>query len=175
MNASVDVAELAQSLAYFLAPFLPDLVGKVGDALAEVTVEKSLKAAWERAQGVWGKLHPKVESTAAAKEAALDVAQNPDDEDAQAALWLQLKKLLAADTALATELGELWEEAKQASATVSAIGEGSVAIGRDASGMVIIEGDRNVVQQGKYNVNIGKAESTAIGDDVRVDVSGEST
>jgi hypothetical protein len=175
MEASADVAELAQSLTYILAAFLPYLLDKVGDAVAEVAVEKSLGSAWESAKALWGMLRARIEARPAAQEAVEDVAQNPSDEDAQAALRLQLKKLLAADTTLATEVGELWEEAKRASMTVSAIGDGSVAIGRDAAGILIVRGERNVVQQGKYNVHIGRAESTVVGDDVRVDVPGKST
>jgi len=169
----MDIIQLSQSVTAFLAPFLPYLVGKVGDAVAEVSVEKSLEEAWERAKGLWGKLGPKVESNTAAKEATEDVAQDPDDEDARAALRLQLKKLLAADTSLATEVAQLWEEAKRASVTASAIGERSVAIGRDATGSIIIAGDKNVVQRGKYNVNIWKAKGIVIDDDGEVDGSSE--
>jgi hypothetical protein len=50
--------------------------------------------AWEKAKSLWGKLRPQVDAKPAAQEAAQDVAETSDNEDAQAALRLQLKKLL---------------------------------------------------------------------------------
>jgi len=67
------------------------------------------------------------------------------DEDALAALRLQLKKLLEADAALAQELARLLEQARASGQTVIAGGNRSVAIGGDASGSVIVTGDRNRV------------------------------
>ena len=52
---------------------------------------------------------------------------------------------------------------------VQAIGERSVAIGGDAKNSVIITGNGNKVQRGKYNINIDKANGLAIGDNARVD------
>lgn len=86
-----------------------------------------------------------MEAQPAALEAAQDAAAQPDDEDAQAALRRQLKKLLAADEALAAEVTRLWEETKAAGVTVSATGQRSVAIGGSVSGSIIITGDRNRV------------------------------
>lgn len=52
---------------------------------------------------------------------------------------------------------------------VQAIGERSVAIGGDVSESVIITGDRNTLQSGKYNITIGRASGLAIGDGARVE------
>jgi hypothetical protein len=49
---------------------------------------------------------------------------------------------------------------------VQAIGSRSVAAGGDVSGSVIVTGDQNVVQQGKYNVSIGRAGGVTIGDQI---------
>jgi len=94
-----------------------------------------------------------VEARSAALEAAQDAAAHPDDEDALAALRLQLKKLLAEDDSLAQELARLLEQARTAGQTVIASGDRSVAIGGNVSGSVIVAGDKNTVQTGKYNVS----------------------
>lgn len=57
-------------------------------------------------------VRPKLEAKEAAKEAAADVAKNPEDKDSQASLRQQLKKILEADTALAEELAQILQEKK---------------------------------------------------------------
>ena len=78
----------------------------------------------------------------AALEAVRDVAHTPDDEDAQAALRVQLKKLLAEDQTLTEEVTEWWQRAKAAGIMVTASGDRSVAIGGDVLGSTIVTGDR---------------------------------
>lgn len=139
----MDVQALAQQLVTFLSPFLPYLL-KAGEKAIEKVGEKFGEAAWEKAQALWDKLHPKIEAKPAAQEAAADVAQNPQDEDAQAALRLQLKKLLAEDTALAEEVARLLAGVDAGRGnTVIASGNRSVAIGGSVSGSTIITGDKN--------------------------------
>jgi len=140
----MDPTTLARSLVAFLTPFLPYLI-KAGERAAEEASKKLGADAWEHAKALWGRLRSKPE----VKSAAQDVAVMPDDPDAQAALCLQLRKLLAKDKALVAELTRLWEEAKVASVTIFA---------------------QDVVQQGKYNVNIGQAKGIAIGDQARVQI-----
>nr|MBD2215371.1 hypothetical protein [Nostoc linckia FACHB-104] len=72
-----------------------------------------------KAKAIWAKLLPKVEAKEAAKEAAADVAQNPDDEDLQASLRVQIKKILDSDTALAEEIAKIWQETKSADGSVN--------------------------------------------------------
>jgi len=168
----MDITALAQGLVAFLAPFLPYLLktGKeAGKEAAKKIGEQFSEDAWERAKALWGKLRPKVEVKPAAQEAVQDVATAPDDADAQAALRLQLKKLLAEDQALAAEVTQLWEEAMAVGVTVIASGERSVAA-QKIEGSIIVTGDQSVVQQGKYNVNIGEARGMSIGNQARVDV-----
>jgi hypothetical protein len=91
------------TLTAFLSPFLPSLLKLGGKAMEKATESASGKvgeAAFAKAQAVWAKLSPKVEAKAAAKEAAIDVANSPEDEDLQAALRVQLKKLLEQDEEL---------------------------------------------------------------------------
>ena len=57
-------------------------------------------------------------------------------------------------------------------AGIPADGDGAVAGGGDghASGSTIITGDRNVVQQGKYNIQIDRASGLDIGDGATVNL-----
>jgi hypothetical protein len=91
------------TLTAFLSPFLPSLFNLGGTAVIKVTESASGKfgeAAFAKAQAIWAKLSPKVEAKEAAKEAAIDVANSPEDKDSQAALRVQLKKLLEQDEEL---------------------------------------------------------------------------
>jgi hypothetical protein len=54
----MDSKTLAENLIAFLIPFLPYLLGKVEDAVAEVAVEKSGEVAWEEASPVGRLLRP---------------------------------------------------------------------------------------------------------------------
>ena len=96
----MDVTTLAKELAVFLIPFLPYLL-KAGEKAAEEAGKKLGSDAWDRAKGLWAKLRPKVEAKPAAQEAVQDAAVAPNDDDIQAALRLQLRKLLAEDAVLA--------------------------------------------------------------------------
>ena len=113
-------------LVQFLTPFLPRLLGKVQEVAGDV-VDAAATTAGEHAKQIWDRLDPAVEQRPAAQEVVEDVAAAPDDADAQAALRVQLKKMLADDPALATDLGSLIEQGQAAG--VIATGAGSVAAG----------------------------------------------
>jgi hypothetical protein len=81
------------TLTALLAPHLPTLM-KLGGKAAESAASKIGADTWETVKKIWAKLSPRIEAKESAKEAAIDVANNPDDEDLQAALRVQLKKLL---------------------------------------------------------------------------------
>ncbi len=98
------------ALTAFITPFLPFLLKLGKDATAAATDSAASKfgeAAWQKAQAVWTALSPKVDAKETAKEAVTDVASNPEDEDYQAALRVQLKKLLANDAALTDQLTKI--------------------------------------------------------------------
>jgi hypothetical protein len=65
------------------------------------------EAAFAKANMIWVKLNPLIETKLAAKEAAIDVANSPDDKDSQAALRVQLKKILEQDEKLFTEIAQI--------------------------------------------------------------------
>ena len=122
----MDVTMLAKDLAVFLTPLLPYLL-KAGEKAAEEAGKKLGGDAWDRAKGLWAKLRPKVEAKPAAQEAVQDAAAAPNDDDIQAALRLQLRKLLAEDAVLAREIERLWQEAQQSGIIVIAAGERSLS------------------------------------------------
>ncbi|MDJ0734843.1 MAG: CHAT domain-containing protein [Nostocaceae cyanobacterium] len=122
-------------LVKFLAPCLPFLLN-VGNKAVEGASQKLGEDVWRKATVVWSKLQPKVEAKAAALEAAKDVANEPEDEDAIAALRLQLKKLLNSDSTLASEIARVFESEKQTTSSISnvtASGERAIALGDNAS------------------------------------------
>lgn len=141
----MDIGELTQSLSTTLIPLLPYLL-KVGEKAAEEAGKKIGGETWDWAKDLWARLRPKVEAKPSALEAAQYVAQTPEDKDAQAALRMQIKKLLAEDEALAEEVTQWLEKARAAGITVTASGDRSVATGGDVSGSNIITGDRNIVK-----------------------------
>jgi hypothetical protein len=141
---TMDEAALSRGLVVYLLPFLPYLL-KAGEKAAEEAGEKLGADAWEWAKTLWGKLRPKVEAKPSIREAVEDAAAAPDDVDAQAALRLQLRKLLAEDVALAKEIAHLWEQGKASGVTIIAAGDRSIAA-QSIQGSVITTGNQNVVQ-----------------------------
>jgi hypothetical protein len=137
----------AAAVTTFLVPVLPYLF-KTGEKVAEEAGKKIAGNAWDWAKDLWGKLRPKVEAKPAALGAVKEVAQTPDNKDAQAALRVQLTKLLAEDEALAGEVAEWLERARAAGITVTASGERSVAIGGDMSGSIVNTGSGNAISGG---------------------------
>src|ERR1041385_2611106 len=99
----MDITPVAQSLVAYLAPFLPYLM-KAGEKVVEEGAKKFGTVAWDQALAVWNKIRPQVEAKPAAVEAAQDVADAPDDEDAQATFRQQLKKLLRDDPELTRDI-----------------------------------------------------------------------
>jgi hypothetical protein len=106
-------ATIATAVVTFLIP----LLAEGGKATAKKGGE-ALVAALER----------RFKEKPAAQEALEDVKKDPQDEDLQAALRVQLKKLLAADEAFRAELTQLLEQIKSTSGGgILAQGEGAVA------------------------------------------------
>ena len=123
----MDISTLAASVTSMLVPALPYLV-KAGEQGSEVIGEKLGAGVWEAAKAIWQRLgsHPLVEPV------ARDIAAAPDDEDAQAALRHQLRKIMAADEGLAAALAELVAAAQPAGYHAEVHGAGAVAQGPGA-------------------------------------------
>ena len=108
------------SLVKILAPCLPFLM-KIGNKVTEKATQKISENTLNIAKAIWAKLQPKVEEKEAAKEASIDVANNPEDEDYQAALRVQLKKILESNPELATEIKQIIEEKSTGEAGITNI------------------------------------------------------
>ena len=96
-------------LVTFLTPCLPFLLN-VGNKAVEGASQKLGEDVWRKATVIWDKLQPKVEAKAATLEAAKEVANNPEDEDLQAVLRVQLKKILEGEPTLAAEIAQILSE-----------------------------------------------------------------
>lgn len=107
----MDTENLAQSIVAILTPLMPYLI-KLGEKAVEETGKKIGGDTWEQAKALWGKLRSKIEAKPAAQEATQDVTQTSGNENACAALRLQLKKLLSEDKTLAEEVSKLLEKSK---------------------------------------------------------------
>ena len=94
------------TLTALLAPHLPTLM-KLGGKAAESAASKVGANTWETVKKIWAKLSPRIEAKESAKEATIDVANNPEDQDLQAALRVQLKKLLEQDKELAEAIAKI--------------------------------------------------------------------
>src|SRR5579859_7912608 len=103
------VVPLAGQIVQLLTPFLPIFL-KVGEGLGTRTAQQVEDKGWDLATRLWGRLGSRVAARPSAKEAAADLATAPADEDAQAALRVQIRKLLVEEPALARELAALLTE-----------------------------------------------------------------
>ncbi|MGB8644007.1 MAG: hypothetical protein WCF84_02125 [Anaerolineae bacterium] len=140
----MDVSMLVPQVTLMLAPMLPYLL-QAGEKVAQEAGKKFGEEAWQEGKALWERLWPRVEARPAAKEAAEDVAAQPMNADRQAALRVQLTKLLSEDEALAQEIARLVQSGKQTRTTIIASGERSVAA-QNMNGNIIITGDRNEVE-----------------------------
>jgi hypothetical protein len=143
----MDIATLTAFLSPFL-PFLLKLGGKAIDKSTESAAGKLGEAAFGKAQAVWGKLGPQVEAKEAAKEAAIDVAKNPEDGDLRVVLKVQLQKLLEQDEELGKAIDEIMrEDAADGTAgeriVQNVTGNQNLVIGQVTGGNVIgnVDGD----------------------------------
>src|SRR5713226_7778564 len=97
------VAPLSGQVVQILAPFLPYLL-KVGEGLGTRAAQLMEDKGWNLASQLWGRLGSKVDARPSAREAAADLAAQPTDDDAQAVLRVQIKKLLAEEPELQRDL-----------------------------------------------------------------------
>ncbi|MGB9777322.1 MAG: hypothetical protein ACPLYD_14800 [Anaerolineae bacterium] len=139
----MDTSQLAQ----FLAPLIPYLL-KGGVELAKAAageLGKKLAAdSWDGLKRLAESIQRKAETKPALQEALTDAQSAPNDPDALAALRRQLKKLLQEDAELAAEAARLLRDVRPGTAVIAS-GDRAVAIGGNASGNIILTGDRNKV------------------------------
>jgi len=139
----LDVSALARMVTSLLAPSIPYLL-KGGEQAWEEASRKIGTDTWELTKAIWtrlvsgSKLQPDGnDKTIEVIKAATEVAHSPSDEDAKAALRLQIKKLLTNDPELGVEIEKFLNEVKNSSAQTN------IRIGG-----VDIFGQANVTNQG---------------------------
>jgi thioredoxin-like negative regulator of GroEL len=139
----MDVTILANDLTSVIAPFVPYLI-RMGERSAEEAGRRLGEDAWTRAKALWAKLGGRLQERPVAVETVREVAEVPDDTDVRAALAVQLRRILAADAALAEEVRRLladWPAGSGGTTVAAASGERSIAVGRDAIQSVFRTGD----------------------------------
>lgn len=110
------IAMLASAAVSLLAPYLK----QVGEGLAKQVGEEIGKGAggvaWNRAKNLYETVRAKFSTKPSAAEALDDLAKSPDDEDVQASVRTQLKKIMSADEAFSKELANILKAAADAGA-----------------------------------------------------------
>jgi hypothetical protein len=142
----LDTVALAKIVTSLLAPAIPYLIKGGEQAWGEAS-KKIGADTWGLAKNIWMKVVSPSKSKPNAEEkttevikAATEVANNPADEDAQAALRFQIKKLLTDDPELSLEIEKTLNEAKNSS------GQTNVRIGGvDISGGATVTNSGNIV------------------------------
>ncbi len=134
-----------------LQPYLPFLLTE-----AATETGKRLPGAIGK---LWQTLTERMQRKPAAAEALDDLKQFPDDPDAQAAFRQQIKKLLRDEdfaaqlAALLQAAGTRYEAHLEGDGAIAqgdgatAVGKGGVYIGGDASGNIIVTGDKNKIEK----------------------------
>jgi formylglycine-generating enzyme required for sulfatase activity len=106
-GASMDYGAIAAALVAVVGPLLGKALSTGGESAVEAVGEKLGEGLFERAKALLAKLRPKVEAKPGAPEAARELAGHPDDPDARTEMALHLKRIFAADPALAAEVEAL--------------------------------------------------------------------
>lgn len=139
----MDASSLAKLVVESLAPAIPFFV-KAGEAATADIIKDIGVSAWEKSVNLWLKIKPKLNDNPKLKEALQEVIDNNLDNDAQAALRLQLKKILMQDPILFNELSKLVQD-NSLKVNISASGKNSVAAGENIVGSTIITGSNNKI------------------------------
>ena len=126
----MELSELLTTTVGTLAPALPYLYSASKEAGKEFA-KKAGGAAFDQAAKLWNWLKPKAEAEPALQTAVADLAAQPDDADAQAALRLQLKKLLTAQPALVGELQAMVQFSVTQNVIQNVTGDRNIVSGRD--------------------------------------------
>lgn len=127
----MDITILSQYVVSYLTPFLPYLL-KAGEKASEEIGKKFGVASWEQAKILWRKLHPKLNIRPAAQEAVRDWVEIPEDPDRQAALRVQLQKLLKENPTFAEELSHLMGPHFHSEVNVGNVASGAEVTGIEA-------------------------------------------
>lgn len=140
---------IASGVVAALAPYLARLAQTAAKDIAELAGNKLAE--------LYDLIKTRFQDRPAANEALSDLQQAPDDEDRQAALRVQITKLMQEDTAFADTLGRRFDSVKEDK--------------QAANFLTQIYGKARI--DNIFNVNINQAKNIAIGDRARAGTSEE--
>jgi hypothetical protein len=147
-GTSMDALSLATSAVTILSPYLVKVGEKAAEEIGSLLPEGVGK--------VWTTIMAKFRGNVVAEAAVKDFAKRPDDQLSQSSFAHQLRNLLEAEPALATELARLLDDAKrQGGETISNTGSGAVAT---SGGVAAGAGGMAVGGNVGGNVSIGGSE-----------------
>ncbi len=126
----MNIPEIAAAITTLLTPYLPALV-EHGQKALEGAAGKIGEKAVEGITKIWQRLSGKAEEKVELKEALKDSAAQPADAGVQAALRVQLRKLLESDPALAKELHGLLQGCGNTVIVQNVSGTGNIVSARD--------------------------------------------
>ncbi len=155
----MDTITAAQSITEILIHLLPYWLNQDNDTMLHMRKHLD-RFSWTAIEKIWEILQDKADADIVLKSAMEDVASNPTDSDAQAALRLQIKKLLQRDPAIVSKLQPYIGNLKQILY--------SIEVGGDVTHSNLIAGNHNVIQDGSHNVYIGKIERVLVGKENRM-------
>lgn len=102
----MDLRQLAADITAFLAPFMPVLV-VAGEASIKEIGKKLGESSLEKAKAIWATIQPPASGDKKLEGMAMALADNPDDQDFQAAFAKVLLSQLADKPQLAEYLSTL--------------------------------------------------------------------
>lgn len=118
----------------FLAPLVPHLLRGLKSGAGEAA-EKLGREVWDQAEHLWQRIRDRISGRPEVPEIVDEIARDPHDQLAQAALARELRNAMAADPSFAAEIEDLWNRLQATGPAqvrqVTASGAGAVAIGGD--------------------------------------------
>ncbi|WP_371548621.1 hypothetical protein OG266_25460 [Streptomyces sp. NBC_00554] len=129
-------------MANEITPYITAAVSAYGTAVLTRTTDASADATVSLGQRILQRIWRREDCRPDLEQAVKDASEAPDDEDFQARLRAQIKRILRDDRALVTELTGMLVEAR---VTLAASGERAV-VAKDNSG-VISTGDNATIQR----------------------------
>lgn len=170
----IDVVMLAKEVTTLLVPLMPYLA-KAGEKAVETVAQEIGREGWDKAKNLWQRLWQGREEKEAVREAVQEVINQPRDEDAAAALRLQVKKVLTEDASLAGEIAALMQELRPVNlqhfqARLDGSGanvQGEGAKGAGERGVVAESIQANIINTGDHNRQV-RAETYIEQQDVHV-------
>lgn len=130
----------ALAVANDVVPYVTAAVTAYGSAVLVRTTDTAADATVSLGQRIVQRLWSREENREGLEQAVDEVAEDPQDEDAQAALRVQVRRILRQDSELAAELARLLP-----ARSFTASGDGSVAV--ETNDGVISTGDGATIQR----------------------------